>query len=420
MVRTPRGDSGGDQATGSAAVDSPNAGDCLSLKCALFTSQLARDLRLATPAPMILRKQPAAFQLLAQLLRQAPDKAALFILGYDLDLFDTEIPDFAAATGMSETELRQLADAARKGQDPEQPRVHEQHLVSKALLRQFGGRTAAGLLVGRSALKWGQGKLVAPRSVAKLIDFVQIDSRSTEAVWGKTESNLPSALEAALTGALFADSNKVQTIKDTIALHYARSYAVIESHNDIWRDGLEAGRQRLRSRPELLDAWSSMKTGASASPASSESREQVLAEVTARARDLHEQGSAFRFSVVGLFESARQLLSGAGLQLLRPATGSELLIGDSPVTTSDATGRRRGIAEGVPIGSATHVFMPLGPHLGVALAASDQDIQLRSDQVQRLNRWEIEAAHHDVFMRPGSGLEDFTEKVRPPTRRLSP
>ncbi|MHB1526529.1 MAG: DUF4238 domain-containing protein [Candidatus Dormibacteria bacterium] len=376
-------------------------------------------MRLAKPVPMMLHKQPASFQLLAQLLRKAPDQAALLILGYDLDLFDAEIPDFAVQTGITEAELRQLAEDARKGQDSGQPKVPEQHLVSKVLLRQFCARSSIGLRMGRYSLKWGKAAPVSPETVAKVINFVKIDSRSTEEVWGKTESKLPSALEAAVNGSLFGDSNKVQVIKDTIALHYARSYAVVESHNDIWRNGLDAHRQFLLSHPELLDALSSMKTGGSASPPSPESRAQVLDEVTERARGLYERGTAFRFRVVGLFESARQLLSGAGLQILLPATGSELLIGDSPVITSDATGHRRGIAEGVPIGTARHVFMPLGPHLGVALAASDQDIEVSAAEVQRLNRWEIEAARCDVFMRPGSGLAALAEKVRPPTRQVS-
>jgi hypothetical protein len=32
-------------------------------------------------------------------------------------------------------------------------------------------------------------------------------------------------------------------------------------------------------------------------------------------------------------------------------------------------------------------------------------VEIKSDKVERYNRWEVEAAVHDVIMRPGSYLE---------------
>ena len=236
---------------------------------------------------------------------------------------------------------------------------------------------------------------------------MKIDSRATEEVWGRNESGLSEALDAALSGNLFANVDDVQTIKaeGVVALHYARSYDLLEGHDEIWNRGLDVVRQQLTNQPEPLIALFSMKTGSLYPPPfATDARELIASEMTATALSLYQQGIMFRFRVVSLFKQASELLGPHGLQLLRPAPGGEFLIGDSPVVTSDATGRRHGISEGQPIGSASLVFMPLGPHLGVTLAPSNQDVEIDLDQVEHLNRWEVEAAHHDVLNSALAGL----------------
>jgi hypothetical protein len=109
------------------------------------------------------------------------------------------------------------------------------------------------------------------------------------------------------------------------------------------------------------------------------------------------------------------LIRSAGLEVLRPPAGSEFLIGDVPVITTDATGHARGVAAGVPIGSAALVAMPLGPRLLAALGPKDLYAELGANYVERLNTWQIEAAKWAVYFRPGSPCESLAAQVRPPT-----
>lgn len=78
------------------------------------------------------------YEFLAEVLRGAPpENAVVYILGYGLARFESEIPSVAAAAGMAEGDLRELAEEARLGSDPNAPKINDQHLVSQALLREF-------------------------------------------------------------------------------------------------------------------------------------------------------------------------------------------------------------------------------------------------------------------------------------------
>jgi hypothetical protein len=51
--------------------------------------------------------------------------------------------------------------------------------------------------------------------------------------------------------------------------------------------------------------------------------------------------------------------------------------------------------------------MPLGPRHAVALARNSVIAELTPDQVDRLNRYQVEGALEYVYFQPGSGLERF-------------
>jgi hypothetical protein len=361
---------------------------------------------------------PLAFQQLAVLLPGPPENAVIFILSYGLTHFETEIPDFAKATGMSEADLRELADEARLGSDPKAEKRDDQHLVSRALLRQFCTSTSNGPRMAHYSIQFGDRPDVSPQSVAKLDQFVKIDSKRTEEVWGKVETSLPAAIAAAEAGNLFSHPEHVATIKDAIALHYARSFDVKEHYESLWPVFLDAKRAQLRGDPGLLGHLHRLKTGSTTAPSDAE-REEIVEEFVAGADNLQRSGIAFRYRVVYYFRTASALVANAGLELHRPPAGSEFLIGDVPVITTDASGHLRGIGGGVPIGSASLVAMPLSPTLLVALAQSDSDNVLQPAHVERLNIWQVEAAKRSVFMRQGSPLVGWPKTVRPPTGPVS-
>jgi hypothetical protein len=357
-----------------------------------------------------------AFQAMVSLLRQSPEKVMLFLLGYGADRFEREIPDLARVSGVPEGRLRELLAEARQGDSATSPRVPEQHVVTKALLARWCDQTKDGPRMGHYSLEYGPRPPTSPTSVAKLTNFVKFDSQRTEKLWGLTESGLPAALAAADAGTLFTSPAQVRTIKDAIALHYARSLDVLDGHDDLWREGLEVAKGRFLEDPEHLSHVYFLKTGIHLPLTATSAHELIADELVQRTRDLFSSGVAFRFRVVDLFNAASVVVAGAGLELLRPQNGSEFVIGDVPVITTDRSGHHQGISAGVPIGSAATVFLPLGPYLGVALGPRDQDVDLGADYVERLNTWEVQAAHRGVFTRVGSPLIAWAATIRPPSQ----
>ncbi len=353
------------------------------------------------------------YEFLADMLRGAhPENAILYILGYGLARFESEIPAVAATTGMAEEDLHELADEARLGSDPSAPKINDQHLVSQALLREFCTTTSNGPRMGHYSTEYGARPDVSPHSVAKLDGFVEIDSKRTEEVWGRVETNLPAAIATAQAGRLFSSPEHVATIKDAIALHYARSFDVKEHYDTLWKAFLAAKTAGLRSSTELVDQLHRLKTGSTTAPTAAE-REAIIGEFLSGTANLVNSGVMFRYRVVYYFKAASALIANAGLELLRAPTNSEFLIGDVPVITTLRSGHRRGIEAGVPIGSASVVAMPLGPTLLVSLAKTDSDQVLPAEYVERLNTWQIEAAKRSVFTHQGSLLVAWAAKVRP-------
>ncbi|MCL4509425.1 MAG: DUF4238 domain-containing protein [Chloroflexi bacterium] len=357
--------------------------------------------------------KPAAFAFMLTLLVQSPENVALFVIAYGLADFRKDVAVFASASGIPEADLHEIADSAEQGQDENSPKRSDQHVVSRVVLRRFEHPTTN--LIGNHSIQYGLRKPTGPGGLGWVKDFVKIDSTATEELWGTTESKLPDALAAADTQTLFDNAEHVATIKEAIALHYARSIDVLDQYEDLWQQVLAAKRAELYASPAATDAIYTLKTGDATGKPDDAMRESLAKEWLQRLTDIYETGVGFRFRVQHYFREATTMITSAGLEVLRPPSGSEFLIGDVPVITTDATGHVRGIAAGVPIGSAATVAMPLGPRLLVALGPKDLYAELDAKYVERLNAWQIEAAKRAVYFRPGSPCEPLAAQIRPPT-----
>ena len=357
--------------------------------------------------------KPKAFAFMVPLLSQPPENVALFAILYGLADFRKDLAAFAATSGIPEADLREIADGAEQGQDVNSPKRSNQHVVSRVVLCRFEDPTTH--LIGNHSLQYGLQPSTGPGGLGWVRDFVKIDSTATEELWGKTESKLPDAVAAADTQTLFNSTEHVATIKEVIALHYARSIDVLAQYEDLWQQMLTTKRAELATNPAATDAIYALKSGDRTGKPDAAMREALAEEWLQGLTNLYETGVGFRFRVQHYFHAATALIRSAGLEVLRPPAGSEFLIGDVPVTTTDATGHARGVAAGIPIGSAATVAMPLGPRLLVALGPKDLYAELDPNHVERLNTWQIEAAKSAVYFRPGSPCESLATQVRPPT-----
>jgi hypothetical protein len=361
---------------------------------------------------------PQPLQLLAAALKEdggrSLGRAVLFAVGIDLGVFHASIPEIAIASGVSESRLNEVEAEARRALDEAAPKVANQHVVSQALMRQFCEITPDGKRLLMHSIANGRSSLRATKRIGNLTDFVKIDSQFTEDLWGKTENHLPSAISAARSGTLFASARYMETIKDAIALHFARSFELQQAHELIWTVGMKRTREIYMSNPSGLESLFFKKYGLFP-PSAKAAREIVSADLIALTQHLFDRGIVFRLRVVDMFETARQFLTSVGLQVASPPPGTEFLLGDVPAIPIDETRRALGVMGGVPFANATTVILPLAPDLLVALGRKDEYVTLPATFVTQLNKFQIMKAHHQVFMRPGAGLDALVLAERPPT-----
>lgn len=363
-------------------------------------------------------RQPAPLQVVAQLLRldggQATGRAALLAIAVGLDVFEGWIGALAAATGIGAQRLQEIVDVGRQACSTTSPSAHEQHLVSKVLLRQFCMPTPHGNLLLSHSLQYGKAHLRAPRGVGKREDFVKIDSQETEHVWGLTEQELPEALAATRTRRIFKNPKCVAVIKDAIALHFARSLDVRDVGVALQQQLLVTRREALLADKERMESLFYLKSHLYP-PAGEKAREIIADDLLSTPIRLFDSGAYFRLRVVDIFHAARNMAESLGLQIMSPQRG-EFLIGDVPAIPIDVRRGALGLLGGVGFGDATMVVLPLGPRRLAALSRDGNSFDRVSGAVvKQLNAFQISNAKEHVFMRLGSGLESFVLSERPPT-----
>ena len=179
-------------------------------------------------------------------------RAVLFASIVGFDVVERRKGDIAAISGVSAARIQEIVDTGRQALNTASPRVREQHVVSRALLRRFLGPTNQGDRLLSYNLQFGKAYLRAPGAVGKLENFVKIDSRETEQLWGLTEQDLPAAIKAARTRRVLQNPKHVAVIKDAIALHFARSLDTLESVEQNWQQTLATARAAyIADRPAM-------------------------------------------------------------------------------------------------------------------------------------------------------------------------
>jgi hypothetical protein len=310
--------------------------------------------------------------------------------------------------------IQEIVETGRQALSSTSPKVREQHVVSQVILRRFLGPTPQGDQLLAYNLRYGRAKLRSPGAVGKLKNFVQIDSLETERLWGRTEQDLPAAIDAAHTRRVLQDPKHVAVIKDAIALHFARSLDTLESVNQSWQQTLATARAAyLADQPAMEDLFY-RKHGFVAS--GSVVAEEIADDLLRTAKELYENGSYFRLRVVDIFTETRRIAASARLEIIRPRQSlSRFLLGDVPAISFDAGGNALGIPGGVSFGDATTVFLPLSPTRLAALSGVDRFEAVPAAAVRQVNRYQVAKAHAHIYMQPGSGLQAFVASERPST-----
>ena len=136
--------------------------------------------------------------------------------------------------------------------------ITRQHVVSKVVLVRFA---VDGIVEIEDVRKPGRWRPKSPSAVGYVEDYVRHDSAGDEAVWQRTETLLATALNE-LDGGVAPErgSRTEQTVKDCLALHWARSHSFKAAADKAW--------ERVR-----LASIEDSRGGPSPSPGSSRSEQ---------------------------------------------------------------------------------------------------------------------------------------------------
>jgi len=276
------------------------------------------------------------------------------------------------------------------------------HLVSRVLLRRFPNHPPTGPVgvLDLDTLVLEQKSL---RRLGGVEDASTAEPDQYERVWSdEVEVRLPHAFSRLDAGetALFGDPAAVETIKNAVALHWARGFA-IQSYlqAEIPRRADEATARLLEqfSADEALHAL----TGVHVQAINPEQlvQERVRQEFEERFQETHFTDEQF----LTHYRTGQQKVAPYTLEVWHSPT-EDFLIADVPVVAYDKDTDRVGIAQGVSWDKADALYMVLGPHHVVALSQTPRWHEADSRMVEALNVFQVRGAVSEVYFRPASGL----------------
>ena len=294
--------------------------------------------------------------------------------------------------------------------------VHKQHLVSGVLLGQFAapiGQRGAPQVYSLN-LEYPHAKLqgrgLETCGKAPIADFVKFASQSLEQVWWRVENDADATFAA-----VHADSalqpEHLDRLRDLIAVHHARSiqyYAVFEDSRLRASQGAHRFWQQF---PAVLDAIAASRLGL---PGGADSRERAFQELSRRINDWIAAGALFRVMMESRYRRTRQWLGGLGVEILTPSRG-EFVVGDIPALTVRKGLPSAGVNGGIGYAFADAIILPIAPdYLIRVVDGPSRYAEIDNEEVHELNAWQVRGAFSHVYLRPGSGLEEYVRSVDRP------
>ncbi|MFJ3973364.1 DUF4238 domain-containing protein [Streptomyces parvus] len=296
------------------------------------------------------------------------------------------------------------------------PPVHNQHVVSKVLLKRFAERNPrSGLQLLSVDLDHPQRPPVrkGPGGCGVEKDFVAFASQSLEQVWGNTESRLPEVFCALDSGIDAPDSALAKVLLDAVALHLVRSHTYRDVHF------------RTFAKPYalvfnlLVNDWQGQLRAAvlrekGLHVVGREGLEHYANELLQDCVDLFQNHGMLRVRMEEIYHQVRDLITDYGIRILTPPNGQEFLIGDVPAFTLSF--EPNSLRRNVGVAKATSVVMPFGRHHALALTRPGIDPSVLVPLAAQLNQLQVQQARSRVYMHPGSGLDDYVQQHAPNLR----
>jgi hypothetical protein len=286
--------------------------------------------------------------------------------------------------------------------------IGKQHMISATLLRKWKPLVAINLRTRTSRQR-------SPESEGYIRHFVRAEySDVLEKLWAETENSLNNALPLVVDGTVFEHDEALDTLHAMIALHFVRSGRSARIATSWWEsappDSPLSDLRAVANEPNLMALHYQYRTGRIAT-SEDEIGEERARFLTALDHDFGIGGRSFVEEIEAQYNRVLSFVRSQPLQIGVVVGGCELVLSDTPVVTLDTATN----TVGVPIAQANLVVMPIGPKCVVALGGTPGFVELDDEAVTRINRIEVLGAFEKVYVRDGSGLNNWVL-----SERLSP
>jgi Protein of unknown function (DUF4238) len=286
------------------------------------------------------------------------------------------------------------------------------HTVTACLLARFAD-TETGKLKAYYVPRGLPGRREydnPPSRVGRVREYMKHEPQEHEDYWNtEVENQLPAAFAAVDDGTILDRPELVSVLKDCIALHWARSAAYMQEHEERFKAVTEQQKRLWLQNPSALERAFYFRYGLY--PAGMEALNHI--------NDLlHEKpgvvttGEWFAERVDHHLDVARKHFAGASLEVARPPARRQFLIGDSPaLSIGNKDGR---VYTKVPLFEAGTLTLPIGPFHSIGLGkGGDKWVELDDAHVTMLNAIQVDNAVAWVMYHPYSGLKTFVDEKRP-------
>ena len=270
--------------------------------------------------------------------------------------------------------------------------ANRQHTVSQVVLRRFALRGVLTIYDSEQRIFIRKG----PRAAFHM-PFDRHDAVGSEERWGEIEDQIPQMYSLLKAPSPEEDPRFQSVVRDVLALHWARSAAMKAAHERVTEQVMRRSIENFARYPELLDREMLKSTGLYAT--SAEALDWFNEEVHRRAvaqnsEEWWSERNALHFA------AAKEMMGKWSVQIGYAPMGSELIISDAPVVTVKSRHNGLGPHQGVALGDASEICMPLGPDVMVALGAEPKSVHLTPDVVDRYNDLQVRARVRWLGCRP--------------------
>jgi hypothetical protein len=190
-----------------------------------------------------------------------------------------------------------------------------------------------------------------------------------------------------------------EAVKVLAAVHYVRSETYKLAHEHVAKMVIEDLRIAIGTDPEALEAFLA-DNGRLPQPSELENTFDNVAERWTEGQRL------FIRSMADAYGKTFEILSPMYVQLVWPEQGrSDFVFGDQALVHY-GTGGRVGIRQGVALGDASGIFLPIGPHLTAVFTRPRPfaDCGISASKVKKLNNFTWRAAVRYIGVSPASDL----------------